>query len=204
MVSVIALGCHPDDVESGCFGTLALYRKKNAKVKVLLLTDGELGGDREVRLKAALQACQSIGASLATASFKDSQVKDNAETVSWIEKEIRNTDAETVFAPCPHDRHQDHRNGGNAAISAAREVANVLLYETPTTVGFEPQMYVDISRTLEAKVEAMALHKPPEEQAIVSDAVRCLARFRAYQMRRLGGGAVEAFQVVKWKLDPCI
>ena len=51
MVSVVAVGCHPDDVERGCFGTLALYRKHCAEVKVLLLTDGELGGDRESSAK---------------------------------------------------------------------------------------------------------------------------------------------------------
>ncbi len=52
MVSVVAVGCHPDDVESGCFGTLTLYRKMKADVKILLLTGGENGGDKEVWLRA--------------------------------------------------------------------------------------------------------------------------------------------------------
>jgi Uncharacterized proteins, LmbE homologs len=201
MVSVVAVGCHPDDVEWGCFGTLALYRKHGAEVKVLLLTDGELGGDREIRLKAAGHACSIISATLVCGGFKDGQVTDHAEIVSWIEKEIQNAGADVVFAPCSRDRHQDHRYGGNAAISAARQVANVLLYETLTTVEFEPQIYVDISQTLEIKIEANALHKPTGKQAQVSEAIKGLAGFRAYQMRQLGG-AFEAFQVVKWKLNP--
>jgi LmbE family N-acetylglucosaminyl deacetylase len=201
MVSVVAVGCHPDDVEWGCFGTLALYRKRDAEVRILLLTDGELGGDREIRLKAARCACSIIGATLVCGGFSDGQVSDHSETISWIEKGIQNANAEVVFAPAPRDRHQDHRNGGNAAISAARQAANVLLYETPTTVDFEPQMYVDIGETLEVKIEAMALHKSPGEQSMVSDAIRALAGFRAYQMRRLGG-TFEAFQVAKWMLNP--
>ncbi len=43
MVSVVAVGCHPDDVESGCFGTLALYKKRKIDITILLLTGGEKG-----------------------------------------------------------------------------------------------------------------------------------------------------------------
>jgi LmbE family N-acetylglucosaminyl deacetylase len=201
VLSVVAVGCHPDDVESGCFGTLALYRKNGAHVKIILLTGGERGGDKVTRLAAAQNACKVIGASYAFAGFEDGNLSDNAETVSWIETEFDNAAVHVAFVPCPFDRHQDHRNGGNAAISAARKTANVLMYETPTTVKFEPQIYVDIGQTIEQKVKAMALHKPQWEQARVFEAIRCLAKFRAYQMRQLGS-EVEVFQVVKWKLDP--
>jgi LmbE family N-acetylglucosaminyl deacetylase len=203
MLSVVAVSCHPDDVESGCFGTLALYRKSGADIKILLLTGGEKGGDKETRLAAARNTCKIIDASLAYAGFEDGKLLDNAETVSWIEQEIEKVAADIVFIPCPSDRHQDHRNGGNAAISAARKTANVLLYETPTTIRFEPQVYVDIRQTLDQKVKAIAMHKSQEEQASVSDAVRCLARFRAYQIRQFNG-EIEAFQAVKWMLSPQI
>lgn len=201
MVSVVAIGCHPDDVESGCFGTLALYRKRKAEVKILLLTGGENGGAKEVRLRAAETACTVIGATLAYAGFKDGQLNDGVETVSWIEKEIQKAAADIVFAPSPLDRHQDHRNGGNAAISATRNTANVLLYETPTTTEFKPQMYVDITETLEQKVKALSSHKTQEEGTPASEAVRCLAKYRAYQIRQFGR-EIEAFQVIKWMLNP--
>jgi LmbE family N-acetylglucosaminyl deacetylase len=201
LLSVVAVGCHPDDIESGCFGTLTLYRKNGANVKVLLLTGGERGGDKVIRLAAAQNACKLIGASFAFAGFEDGKLSDNAETVSWIEKELENAASDIAFVPCPLDKHQDHRNGGNAAISAARKTGNVLLYETPTTIKFEPQIYVDIGQTIEMKIKAMALHKPSEEQARVLEVIRCLAKFRAYQMRQLGS-EVEVFRVVKWKLDP--
>jgi LmbE family N-acetylglucosaminyl deacetylase len=201
MVSIVAVGCHPDDVESGCFGTLALYRKNGATVKVLLLTGGEKGGDKEFRLNAAQSACSVIDATLAYAGFEDGNVEDKAETVSWIEKEIKKAEADIVFAPCPSDRHQDHRKGGRATLSATRKTVNVLLYETPTTLRFEPQMYVDIAQTIELKIRAMALHKPPEEQLLTSDAIKCLAKLRAYKLRRVAG-EFEAFEVVKWELKP--
>jgi LmbE family N-acetylglucosaminyl deacetylase len=203
MTSVVAIGCHPDDIESGCFGTLALLRKNGANVKVLLLTAGERGGEKEVRLKAAKAACSVIGATLSYATFEDGKLSDDANTVSWIEGEIERVRADIVFVPCPLDRHQDHRNGGNAGISASRKVADLLLYETPTTTTFHPQMYVDINETIETKLLAMSLHKAKQEQAQVSDAIRCLARYRAYQLRQLNG-AIEAFQVVRWQLNPAM
>lgn len=122
------------------------------------------------------------------------------ETVSWIEKETKKVAADIVFSPCPLDKHQDHRNGGNAAISATRNTANVLLYETPTTTEFKPQIYVDIRETLDQKLKALSMHKSEKEGALASDAVRCLARYRAYQIRHYGG-EIEAFQVVNWRLS---
>jgi LmbE family N-acetylglucosaminyl deacetylase len=201
MVSVVAVGCHPDDVEFGCFGTLALYRKKKADVKILLLTGGEKGGNRETRLKAAESACSLIGATLAYAGFEDGKLNDSYETVSWIEKELEKAKADTVFAICPSDSHEDHRNGGNAAISASRYVKNVLLYETPTAKGFKPQIYVDITETLQEKIKALSMHKSETKKEHASEAVKCLAKYRAYQLRQ-PGKAIEAFQVVKWQHTP--
>ncbi len=79
------------------FGTLALYRKRKADVKILLLTGGENGGDKEVRLRAAEAVCAVIGATLTYAGFKDGQLNNDAETVSWIEKETQKATAGIVF-----------------------------------------------------------------------------------------------------------
>lgn len=201
MVSVVAIGCHPDDVEFGCFGTLALYRKRKADVRVLLLTGGEKGGNKEVRLQAAKSACSLIGATLSYAGFEDGKLSDNWETVSWIEKELKKAKADIVYVICPSDSHEDHRNGGKAGISASRYVKNVLLYETASAKGFKPQIYVDITETLEEKVKALLMHKPDRKREHASEAVRCLATYRAYELRQ-PGKAIEAFQVVKWEHIP--
>jgi LmbE family N-acetylglucosaminyl deacetylase len=201
LVSIVAVGCHPDDVEFGCYGTLALYRRRKADVRVLLLTGGEKGGNKEARLRAAESACSIIGATLAYAGFEDGKLNDNCETVSWIEQELKKAKADIVFANCPSDSHADHRNGGNAGISASRYVRNLLLYETPTTKEFKPQIYVDITDTLEEKVKALSMHKSEAKREHASEAVRCLAKYRAYQMRKQGR-AIETFQVVKWEHTP--
>lgn len=201
MVSVVAVGCHPDDVEGGCFGTLALYRKRGANVTILLLTGGELGGNKDLRLQAAKSASSSIGATLVYADFMDGNISDDAQTVTWIEKEVEKAGADIVFAHCPSDRHQDHRNAGNATVSASRNIKNILLYETASTVNFTPQVVVDISETIEEKLQAFAMHKSEKDKETACEAIRCLAKYRAWQLRQ-PSAEVEAFQAVKWTLNP--
>jgi len=75
------------------------------------------------------------------------------------------------------------------------------LYETPTTKEFKPQIFVDITETLEEKVKALSMHKLEAKKELASEAARCLAKYRAYQMRQ-PGRAIETFQVVKWEHVP--
>ena len=42
-LDVLAIGSHPDDVELGCGGTLALLSGQGLKVGILHLTPGEAG-----------------------------------------------------------------------------------------------------------------------------------------------------------------
>ena len=45
MVTVLAVGAHPDDIEVGCAGSLALHKSNGAKVYLLVLSKGEASGD---------------------------------------------------------------------------------------------------------------------------------------------------------------
>ena len=49
----------------------------------------------------------------------------------------------------PEDTHQDHRALAEATLSATRYIRNVLFYEGPTTVNFQPNVFVDISNLLD-------------------------------------------------------
>ena len=42
-MNVLAIGCHPDDVEIACSGTLAKYVKRGDKVIVCHVSNGNLG-----------------------------------------------------------------------------------------------------------------------------------------------------------------
>ncbi|WP_390896842.1 PIG-L family deacetylase [Rubinisphaera margarita] len=63
-LDVIAVGAHPDDVEIGCGGTLAMLARQGYRVGIVDLTDGEptpLSPGPEVRLAEARKAAEILG-----------------------------------------------------------------------------------------------------------------------------------------------
>src|SRR5688572_13566861 len=67
--SIVCVGGHPDDPESGCGGTLSLYSKAGNKVSIVYLTKGENGIPGKspdetalIRSREAEEACAIIGA----------------------------------------------------------------------------------------------------------------------------------------------
>ena len=63
-LDVIAVGAHPDDVEIGCGGTVALLVNQGYKVGIVDLTDGEptpLSSGPEQRLAEAQAAADKLG-----------------------------------------------------------------------------------------------------------------------------------------------
>jgi LmbE family N-acetylglucosaminyl deacetylase len=200
---IAAIGCHPDDIEGGCFGTLAKYKKAGNDIVIILLTKGSRGGDKNKRAKEAEEAAAVIGAKIIMGDFEDGKLSDDADVVSWIEKNLNEVKAEIVFFPCYNDRHQDHRNGGMAANAAARNIANVLMYETSSTTDFTPQMFSDISASLKEKVLALSKHQSvKKEEYLAGEVATNIAKYRGYQLRQYGK-ILEAFQVIRWELKTC-
>src|SRR4051812_14613618 len=68
-LSVVCVGAHPDDPESGCGGTLARYADAGHRVTVIYLTRGERGIEGKsldeaaaMRTDEANAACKILGA----------------------------------------------------------------------------------------------------------------------------------------------
>ena len=62
-VDVLAVGAHPDDVEVGCGGVLALCARAGMRVAIADLTAGELGtkGTPALREEEARRAAEILG-----------------------------------------------------------------------------------------------------------------------------------------------
>ena len=60
---ILAFGAHPDDVELGCAGSIALSRTQGKSVVIIDLTQGELGtrGNVKKRKEEANQAGKILG-----------------------------------------------------------------------------------------------------------------------------------------------
>jgi len=202
MNTVLAIGAHPDDIELGCAGTLALHAAKGEKVYLLILTRGEASGDPDVREMECRESAKILGATYVfLGGLRDTVIQDGRETIDVIENALHQAKPDIVYAPSYKDTHQDHRKTGYAAMSACRRVRIILLYEGASTQrDFTPQVFVDIAESFETKLKAtqvfgsqMHNHNGGYRKAV--KAIEGLAKYRGYQA---GVEVAEAFEVGKF------
>lgn len=189
-MNILAIGPHPDDIEIGCGGTLIKYAKRGHNVFLMLITKGEKGGNTELRYQEQVKAAEIIGArDVFWAGFKDTELLDKGnEMIHTVERYIELTKPHFIFINFFDDTHQDHRAVNRSVLSATRYVKNVLFYEVPTTNNFIPQVFVDISESLEKKIRALEAHesqvmKTNIEDLSIVELARSSANFRGIQGR---------------------
>jgi LmbE family N-acetylglucosaminyl deacetylase len=201
MVSVLAVGAHPDDIEAGCAGTLALLKSNGAKVYLLVLTRGEASGNPRVKESACRRSAKLLRVDcLFFGGLEDTKISDGIETISVIEKTVDEVNPDMVYTHTFKDTHQDHRNTAYATLSAARRCKRILMYETPNTLKeFFPQVFTDIEETFEVKKKALRLFGRESERFwLAAHAIEGLAVFRGFQA---GVRVAEAFEVGRFVLE---
>lgn len=170
-LDVLAIGAHPDDVELGCGGTLALLARQGRRTGILHLTRGERGtrGTPEERRREAEEAARALGAEeLDFLDCGDGALRTgDAEEDALIER-LRAWRPELILGPSPSDRHPDHHRAYQLVQSASFYAG--LRNRHPESGGpyrpgavfsymqhdpFEPSLIVDVSSVWETKLEAL-------------------------------------------------
>ncbi|MDD5432465.1 MAG: PIG-L family deacetylase [Candidatus Omnitrophica bacterium] len=202
-MNILAVGAHPDDVEFGCGGTLLKYSRSGHNIYLLTLTDGHLGGEARVRRQEQEEAARFIGAKgIFWGGFEDTKLVDNHDLILRIEEAVSKTNPDIVFLNYGEDIHQDHRAASLAGISATRYIKEVLFYEVPTTVHFEPDIFVDIKDILNDKLKLLGIHVSQvdrtkiENLSILESAQSC-ANFRGFQGRVKYAEGFKALRVLR-------
>lgn len=196
-MNTLAVGAHPDDIELGCAGTILSITKRGGKVWGLILTNGERGGDPEVRRKEAIEAGKILKMEkIFFGGLQDTRVDEGIETISVIESVIEMVKPQYVITHSLNDAHQDHRNCARATVSAARNIPTIITFEPPgLTPLFHPTLYVDISSTFNEKLLVLQQHVSQNDKEFFKmGAIKGLAKFRGYQAKV---EYAEAFEVVK-------
>jgi LmbE family N-acetylglucosaminyl deacetylase len=202
--SVLAVGAHPDDIELGCAGTLAAHRAAGDSVTMLVLTGGQngpgTGVDRRAEAEAAARALDCL---LVWGRLVDCAVAPDSATIAAVETVISGVEADVVYVHAPDDSHQDHRAAAAATMSAARHTSRILHYRSPSTVRFEPSLFVDVSAHLDRKLAALTCHgSQVEGSAMVDpDVVAASARHYGAQARVRYAEAFAPARFV-WDLAP--
>jgi LmbE family N-acetylglucosaminyl deacetylase len=199
----LAIYAHPDDPDVGCGGTLAAWSAAGSEVHVLLCTDGDKGSidasvdPKELAARRAVEATEAaslIGlAGQESLHYPDGELHDDPGLRQALVAVIRRLRPDVVLCPDPtavffgqdYFNHRDHRVTGWAVLDAVAPAAGLPLYfpdagpahqvSTVLLSGtLEPDVWVDISHTLEVKARAVSCHRSqfPEGAEWATSAVR--------------------------------
>lgn len=229
-MNVLAIGCHPDDIEVACAGTLARYVKQGHSVTVCHVANGNLGHavipPDELRVMRAAEAQKAgglAGIRVVTCNIGDMLVyegqKDQRDAVVDV---IRQAQPDVIITHSPNDYMPDHLAVSRlvfdasfaasvphyeTAVPGAAAITPLYYMDTLAGVNFLPTEYVDISETIELKLEMLECHQSQlrwmrdHDGIDFAEFVRTCARFRGLQCGVL---YAEAFtQCLAWpKLAP--
>jgi len=219
MKNVLVIAPHADDESLGCGGVICSHIDRGDTVHWLLVTemsrDFGYSEDRVIKRKQELEEVVSrFGfASVRSLGLEPARldVYPMSEIVSKMSSLISSLKPEVVYTPFRNDAHSDHEVVYDAVMAATKVfrhpyIRRVLAYETisetdfgmkPEDGGFRPNVYIDISKYIEKKVNILSLfesevgiHPFPRSE----DSIRALATLRGAQS---GVQAAEAFMLIK-------
>ncbi len=198
---VLAIGAHPDDVEIGAGGALAVHADLGHEIAILTLCRGSRGGEAERRAAESQEAARILSAELYLEDLQDTSIGEGDPTISVIGRVIDATAPTTIYTHSIHDVHQDHRNTHSAVMVAARDVGRVYCYQSPSaTVDFRPTRFISIDGQLDRKLEAIASFDSQVEVRtyLEPDLIQSIARSWS---RFAEGRYAEAFEVMRDRAD---
>jgi LmbE family N-acetylglucosaminyl deacetylase len=225
-MNILAIGCHPDDLEIGCGGTLARYAQAGHTVVMCHVANGNRGHAvimpeelRAIRLAEAQAAGETLGAAqILSLDVPDLEVSsENPGTVRKLVELVRRTQPDLVITHSPDDYMRDHVEVSRLVFDASfsASVPHFFTGETPVApipalfymdtlagVNFLPTEYVDLRETIEVKLQALSRHESQirwmrdHDGIDFLDFVRTVAKFRGLQC---GAPYAEGFrQCMTW------
>lgn len=210
-MNVLAVGCHPDDLEIGCGGTLALYAQKGHDVYMCHVANGDMGHAviepeelARIRTTEAEASAKILGAKkVFSIDVPDLFVNSHDEgQVRKVVEVIRVTRPDVIITHSPEDYMRDHCETSklvfNASFSSSiphyntgskkwETIAPLYYMDTLAGVGFLPEEYTDITDTIEVKLKALDKHESQlkwmkdHDGIDFSDFVRTVSKFRGLQ-----------------------
>ena len=172
-IDLLVFGPHPDDIEIGFGGAVALHAARGHVVGLCDLTRGELGsnGTVEDRLAEAEAARAVLGAEWrVNLGWPDGGIYETPEHVSDVVRLVRASQPRVVAIPYWNDRHPDHR-AASETLSRAVFKAGLRRFE-PGTANWKPERVcyyfinddapvsfgLDVSEVYDKKRQALACH----------------------------------------------
>jgi LmbE family N-acetylglucosaminyl deacetylase len=159
---VLAIGCHADDIEIGCGGTLLTLVRSNPDLEVdwvVLSAPGERGAEARASAAAFLNGVANLR--VVVHEFRDGFLPYvGAEVKDVFEKLKDRVDPQAVFTHAGYDFHQDHRLACELTWNTFRSHL-ILEYEIPKVDGDlgRPNMFMPLTAAIvEEKLALVEQH----------------------------------------------
>lgn len=220
-MNVLVVAPHPDDEILGCGGFLLRRKHEGHRLCWLMLTSiSEAAGWTSDRVNAReaeiARVSEMVGFDVVENLRLPTTRLDTvpmADIVAGVSRVFQSFQPNEVLLPHRGDAHTDHHVAFDAVTACTKwfrypSVQRVLTYETVSETDFglapgsefSPTVFVDITGTLERKIEVMNVYEsemgaPPFPRS--AETVRALAVLRGAAS---GFAAAEAFQLLRERL----
>ncbi|WP_121628217.1 PIG-L deacetylase family protein [Poseidonibacter antarcticus] len=219
---ILIVAAHPDDEVLGCFGTVARLIKEGYEAYTLILGEGKTSRDEhriienkkdeiEILNTEIQNANDAIGIkkvfveSFADNRFDSVDLLDIIKVISKVKDEVK---PDIIFTHYEHDLNIDHQITYKAVVTATRPmseecVKEIYSFEVLSStewnypLSFSPDVFFDISDTIELKLKSMEKYTSELCQYPHPRSLEGIELNAKYQGMRVGKKHVEAFKSVR-------
>ncbi len=210
MYTVLAITCHPDDMEIACAGTLLKCKERGDRVVVCHLSSGNQGHEiimpeelTAMRAKEAKRSGDLAGFEVMWGGFHDLEIYDNnKESRDKVVDVIRQVDPDFNITQDPEDYMPDHVAVSklvfdacftatlphyNTKVPGKARLTPIYYMDTLAGVGFNPTEYVDVSDQIDKKLTMLECHESQivwmrdHDHIDFPDMVKTCCRYRGFQ-----------------------
>jgi LmbE family N-acetylglucosaminyl deacetylase len=198
---VMVVAAHPDDELLGVGATLALHVARGDEVSAVVVSEGASSRYEEGAKNVLQQAGEKAAAVLGFRSIRFLGLPDQRldtlpliEITQKIEAAIASIGPDVLYVHHWGDMNRDHRIVSEAVMVAVRPIGDafprqVYCFETPSSTewsppdiesAFVPNHFVDVTTTIEKKLQAMACYETevrPDPHPRAIEALRARAKY---------------------------
>lgn len=216
---VLVVAAHADDEALGCGGTIVNHVTDGDRVYTVFLADGvtsrqgSVTGELKQRNKAADAALDILGVEESfMLGFPDNKLDSVPllELVQALEDIVNQVEPDIIYTHHVGDLNIDHRIAHQATLTAIRplpgstirqvyayEVLSATEWNTPGINPFLPNVFVDISSSIEKKITALEAYElemrpPPHSRSTINS--KRIAELRG---NAVGVEFAEAFMLIR-------
>ena len=223
MEKILVVASHPDDELLGLGGTIRRLANEGKEIHAVIMAEGitsrsEKRDDADKNELAELKkdaekAAKIVGySSIEFCGMPDNRMDevDLLDIVKTVSKFVEKYKPDTIFTHHHGDLNIDHRRTCEAVLTACRPVGDypvkrIYAFETPSSTEwnytysepFVPNVYFDVTDTLESKVEGMACYRSESTEYPHPRSAEALRSLGKYRGSNIGVPMAEAFMLLR-------